>query len=79
LSSKLEFALAAEIMHKLTRRSTLDQVVRLTQIIEQVLEAEIVCCTVFLDLTAVHDAIWYLGLQQKYERRKERRRTSRNC
>ena len=46
-------------------QSTADQVVRLTQNIEEAYNNKHVCGAVFLDLTAAYDTVWHKGLLLK--------------
>jgi hypothetical protein len=47
------------------QHSTIDQVHRITNIIEQTLEEKKVCSTVFLDVTQAFDKVWHEGLNHK--------------
>ena len=49
-------------------RSTVDQVARLTQSIEQAFDSKHVTGAVFLDLTAAYDTVWHQGLHLKLQR-----------
>ena len=49
-------------------RSTVDQVVRLTQSIKQSFHDKEVTGVVFLDLTAAYDTVWHQGLRLKLQR-----------
>ena len=49
-------------------RSTVDQVVRLTQSIEQAFDSKHVTGAVFMDLTAAYDTVWHRGLHLKLQR-----------
>ena len=50
-------------------RSTADQVVRLTQNIEEAYNNKNVCGAVFLDLTPAYDTVWHKGLHLKLSKR----------
>ena len=49
------------------QHSTLDQVHRITAIIEHALEEKQVCATMFLDVAQVFDKVWHAGLLNKIE------------
>jgi hypothetical protein len=49
------------------QNSTLDQVHRITAIIEQALEEKQVCATIFLDVAQAFDKVWHAGLLHKIE------------
>ena len=49
-------------------RSTLDQVIRLTQSMEQSLHDKEETSVVFLDLTISYDTVWHQGLRIKLQR-----------
>jgi hypothetical protein len=51
----------------LHQHSTLDQVNRITAIIEQALEEKQVCATMFLDVAQAFDKVWNAGLLNKIE------------
>lgn len=48
--------------------STLDQVHRITNVIEKALEEKKVCSTVFLDVTQAFDKVWHKGLKYKMKK-----------
>jgi hypothetical protein len=48
-----------------TQHSTIDQVHRITNIIEQSLEEKKVCSTLFLDVAQAFDKVWHEGLNHK--------------
>jgi hypothetical protein len=48
-----------------TQHSTIDQVHRITNIIEQSLEEKKVCSTLFLDVALAFDKVWHEGLNHK--------------
>jgi hypothetical protein len=48
-----------------TQHSTIDQVHRITNIIEQSLEEKKVCSTLFLDIAQAFDKVWHEGLNHK--------------
>jgi hypothetical protein len=48
-----------------TQHSTTDQVLRITNIIEQSLEEKKVCSTLFLDVAQAFDEVWHEGLNHK--------------
>ena len=49
------------------QHSTLDQVHRITAIIEQALEEKQICATIFLDVAQAFDKVWHAGLLHKIE------------
>jgi hypothetical protein len=49
------------------KHSMIDQVHRITTIIEKALEEQQVCCTVFLDVAQAFDTVWHEGLFYKLE------------
>jgi hypothetical protein len=49
------------------QHSTIDQVHRITAIIEQALEEKQVCATMFLDVAQAFDKVWHAGLLHKIE------------
>jgi hypothetical protein len=49
------------------KHSTIDQVHRITTIIERALEEQQVCSTLFLDVAQVFDTVWHEGLFYKLE------------
>ena len=49
------------------QHSTLDQVHRITAIIEQALEEKQVCATMFLGVAQAFDKVWHAGLLNKIE------------
>ena len=49
------------------QHSTIDQVHRITAIIEQALEEQKVCATMFLDVAQAFDKVWHAGLLHKIE------------
>jgi hypothetical protein len=49
------------------KHSTIDQVHRITSIIEKALEEQQVCSTVFLDVAQAFDTVWHEGLFYKLE------------
>jgi predicted glycosyl hydrolase (DUF1957 family) len=49
------------------QHSTLDQVHRITAIIEQALEKKQVCTAMFLDVAQAFDKVWHAGLLHKIE------------
>lgn len=49
------------------QHSTIDQVHRITNIIEQALEEKKVCSTIFLDVAQAFDKVWQDGLSHKLE------------
>jgi len=49
------------------QHSTIDQVHRITAIIEQALEEQQVCATMFLDVAQAFDMVWHSGLLHKIE------------
>lgn len=50
------------------KHSTIEQVHRLTNIIETTLEERKVCATIFLDVAQAFDKVWHHGLLQKLQR-----------
>jgi hypothetical protein len=50
-----------------SKHSTIDQVHRITSIIEKSLEEKQVCCTTFLDVAQAFDRVWHEGLLHKIE------------
>ena len=50
------------------RHSTIDQVHRITDVIERSLEGGKVCSTIFLDVAQVFDKVWHEGLKHKLNR-----------
>ena len=50
------------------KHSTMDQVHRITDIIENTLEEKKVCATIFLDVAQAFDKVWHRGLQYKLEK-----------
>lgn len=50
------------------KHSTIDQVHRITHIIEQAMEDRKVCSAVFLDVTQAFDKVWHEGLNHKLRR-----------
>jgi hypothetical protein len=49
------------------KHSTIDQVHRITTLIEKTLEEKQVCSTVFLDMAQAFDKVWHEGLVYKLE------------
>jgi hypothetical protein len=45
--------------------STIDQIHRITDVIEKTLESKRVCCAVFLDVAQAFDIVWHNGLLHK--------------
>ena len=50
------------------KHSTIDQVHRITNIIEKSLEEKQTCSTIFLDVAQAFDKVWHEGLMQKIEK-----------
>lgn len=50
------------------KHSTIDQVHRITDIIENCLEKQQVCAATFLDVSQAFDKVWHKGLEYKLER-----------
>jgi len=48
-----------------SKHSTIDQVCRITNIIENALEEKTVCSPVFLDMAQTFDKVWHEGLNYK--------------
>jgi len=48
--------------------STIDQVHRITDVIERSLEGNKVCSTVFLDVAQAFDKVWHEGLKNKFKK-----------
>lgn len=48
--------------------STIDQVHRITNIIEKALEEKQICSTIFLDVTQAFDKVWHKGLVRKLQK-----------
>lgn len=48
--------------------STIDQVHRITDIIESTLEKKKICCSIFLDVAQAFDTVWHEGLKCKLKR-----------
>lgn len=51
-----------------SRHSTIDQVHRITDVIERSLEEKKICATVFLDVAQAFDKVWHEGLESKLDR-----------
>ena len=49
------------------KHSTIDEVHRITTIIEKALEEKQVCSTIFLDVAQAFDRVWHEGLLHKIE------------
>lgn len=47
------------------KHSTIDQIHRITQVIEKALEEKRVCSTIFLDVAQAFDKVWHEGLNHK--------------
>ncbi|KAF6198264.1 hypothetical protein GE061_008011 [Apolygus lucorum] len=50
------------------RHSTIDQVHRITNIIEKALEGKKICASIFLDVAQAFDKVWHEGLEYKLHR-----------
>ena len=50
------------------KHSTIDQVHRITNILEKALEEKRICSTIFLDVAQAFDKVWHRGLEYKLER-----------
>jgi hypothetical protein len=50
------------------RHSTIDQVHRITNIIENALENKKICASIFLDVAQAFDKVWHKGLEWKLQR-----------
>lgn len=50
------------------KHSTIDQVHRITDVIERALEEKKICATIFLDVAQAFDRVWHQGLEYKLEK-----------
>ncbi|KMQ86018.1 rna-directed dna polymerase from mobile element jockey-like protein, partial [Lasius niger] len=50
------------------KHSTIDQVHRITDVIEKALEDNKICATIFLDVAQAFDRVWHQGLEYKLEK-----------
>lgn len=50
------------------KHSTIDQVHRITDVIERALEEKTFCTTIFLDVAQAFDRVWHQGLEYKLEK-----------
>lgn len=49
------------------KHSTIDQVHKITDVIEKALEEKKICCGVFLDVSQAFDKVWHEGLEHKLQ------------